>query len=89
MPQEKIKKFSDEKLDKLSIKDEKSASEILEIVQKNPGIRFNEIMKLSNIKKMKINSEFIKITSSGLKESHVHDVTITKESPNYKPEGTN
>ena len=42
-----------------------------------------------NIKEMKTNCEFIKITSSGLKESHVHDVTITKESPNYKPEGTN
>ena len=42
-----------------------------------------------NMKKMKTNCEFIKITSSGLKESHVHDVTITKESPNYKPEGTN
>ena len=42
-----------------------------------------------NIKEMKKNCEFIKITSSGLKESHVHDVTITKESPNYKPEGTN
>ena len=42
-----------------------------------------------NIKKMKTNCEFMKITSSGLKESHVHDVTITKESPNYKPEGTN
>ena len=42
-----------------------------------------------NIKKMQTNCEFIKITSSGLKESHVHDVTITKESPNYKPEGTN
>ena len=42
-----------------------------------------------DIKKMKNNCEFIKITSSGLKESHVHDVTITKESPNYKPEGTN
>ena len=42
-----------------------------------------------NIKKMQANCEFIKITSSGLKESHVHDVNITKESPNYKPEGTN
>ena len=42
-----------------------------------------------NMSKMKRNCEFIKITSSGLKESHVHDVTITKESPNYKPEGTN
>ncbi len=28
-------------------------------------------------------SEFVQITSAGLKESHVHDVTITKESPNY------
>lgn len=28
-------------------------------------------------------SEFVEITSAGLKESHVHDVTITKESPNY------
>ncbi len=27
--------------------------------------------------------EFVEITSAGLKESHVHDVTITKESPNY------
>ena len=42
-----------------------------------------------NIKKMQSNCEFIKITSSGLKESHVHDVNITKESPNYKPEGIN
>ncbi len=28
-------------------------------------------------------AEFVQITSAGLKESHVHDVTITKESPNY------
>ena len=28
-------------------------------------------------------AEFIEITSAGLKESHVHDVTITKEAPNY------
>ena len=53
-------------------------------LQSSMGYTGNE-----NIKKMKINSEFIKITRSGLKESHVHDVTITKESPNYKPEGTN
>jgi IMP dehydrogenase len=26
---------------------------------------------------------FVKITSAGLRESHVHDVTITRESPNY------
>ncbi len=28
-------------------------------------------------------AEFVEITSAGLRESHVHDVTITKESPNY------
>ncbi len=28
-------------------------------------------------------AEFVEITQAGLKESHVHDVTITKESPNY------
>ena len=27
---------------------------------------------------------FVKITGSGLKESHVHDVQITRESPNYR-----
>lgn len=31
-------------------------------------------------------ARFLKITSSGLRESHVHDVTITKEAPNYKQE---
>ncbi len=29
------------------------------------------------------NAEFVEITTAGLKESHVHDVTITKETPNY------
>ena len=31
--------------------------------------------------------EFVRITSSGLRESHVHDVTITREAPNYRQEG--
>ena len=29
------------------------------------------------------NAKFIEITNSGLKEGHVHDVHITKQSPNY------
>jgi IMP dehydrogenase len=29
--------------------------------------------------------QFIEITPSGMKESHPHDVTITKEAPNYSP----
>jgi IMP dehydrogenase len=31
-------------------------------------------------------ARFIKISMAGLKESHVHDVTITKEAPNYRLE---
>jgi len=29
-------------------------------------------------------TRFVKITSAGMRESHVHDVTITKEAPNYR-----
>ena len=36
-----------------------------------------------DIKHFQENAEFVEITSAGLKESHVHDVTITKEAPNY------
>ena len=36
-----------------------------------------------NIKEFPRNAEFIKITSSGIIESHPHDIKITKESPNY------
>jgi IMP dehydrogenase len=31
-------------------------------------------------------TRFLRITSAGLKESHVHDVIITKEAPNYRLE---
>lgn len=39
-----------------------------------------------NIQELQKNSRFIRITSAGLKESHVHDVIITKEAPNYRLE---
>lgn len=35
------------------------------------------------IEDLKVNGRFIKITGAGLKESHPHDITITKEAPNY------
>ncbi|MEC7986256.1 MAG: IMP dehydrogenase [Myxococcota bacterium] len=38
----------------------------------------------SSVPMMKEKAEFVRITSAGLKESHVHDVIITKESPNYR-----
>ncbi len=37
-----------------------------------------------NIEELKTKTKFIKITSAGLRESHVHDVIITKEAPNYR-----
>ena len=38
----------------------------------------------ANIEDMRSKPQFVKITSAGMKESHVHDVTITKEAPNYR-----
>lgn len=38
----------------------------------------------ANIEEMRQNTQFVKITAAGMKESHVHDVTITKEAPNYR-----
>lgn len=38
------------------------------------------------IKEFQENTQFIRITSAGLRESHVHDVIITKEAPNYRLE---
>ena len=32
-------------------------------------------------------AEFIRITSAGMRESHVHDVMITREAPNYQGRG--
>jgi IMP dehydrogenase len=37
----------------------------------------------ATIAKMHENAEFVRVTSAGMRESHVHDVTITKEAPNY------
>ena len=32
---------------------------------------------------LKARAQFVQITNAGLRESHVHDVTITREAPNY------
>ena len=39
-----------------------------------------------NILEMKKNCKFLKITNAGYKESHIHDIAVTKEAPNYKTE---
>ena len=38
----------------------------------------------ATIEEMRTKPEFVKITAAGMKESHVHDVQITKEAPNYR-----
>jgi IMP dehydrogenase len=38
----------------------------------------------ASIEEMRKKPEFIRVTSAGVRESHVHDVTITKEAPNYR-----
>lgn len=38
-----------------------------------------------SIAKLKANGKFITVTSAGMKESHPHDISITKEAPNYSP----
>ena len=38
------------------------------------------------IEEMRLRAEFIEITTAGMRESHVHDVRITKEAPNYRVE---
>jgi IMP dehydrogenase len=38
----------------------------------------------ANLHEMRTKPEFVRVTNAGMRESHVHDVTITKEAPNYR-----
>ncbi len=40
----------------------------------------------SSVEEMRTKPEFIRVTNAGMRESHVHDVSITKEAPNYRTE---
>jgi len=40
----------------------------------------------ATIEDMQNQAEFVEITTAGIRESHVHDVQITKEAPNYRAE---
>ena len=39
----------------------------------------------ATLAEMQRNCKFLRVSSAGLRESHVHDVTITREAPNYRP----
>ncbi|MBL7973988.1 MAG: IMP dehydrogenase [Candidatus Kapabacteria bacterium] len=54
------------------------------IYQMNGGVRAAMgYCGCSTIQELKTNAQFVRITGAGLKESHPHNVIITKESPNY------
>ena len=38
----------------------------------------------ADIDQMRTKPEFVRVTGAGMQESHVHDVTITREAPNYR-----
>jgi IMP dehydrogenase len=38
----------------------------------------------SDIESLRTRSQFVRITNAGIRESHVHDVMVTKEAPNYQ-----
>ena len=38
----------------------------------------------ASIDEMRTKPAFVRVTNAGMRESHVHDVTITKEAPNYR-----
>lgn len=40
-----------------------------------------------SIDDLRTNTQFVQVTAAGLRESHPHDVSITKEAPNYRPGG--
>ena len=40
----------------------------------------------ATIAELRETGQFVRVTSAGLRESHVHDVIITKEAPNYRLE---
>ena len=54
------------------------------ITQLNGGIRASMgYTGCATIDEMRTKPEFVRVTNAGMRESHVHDVTITKEAPNY------
>jgi IMP dehydrogenase len=41
----------------------------------------------ADLEELRNKAQFIRITSAGMRESHVHDVMITREAPNYQRQG--
>jgi len=55
-------------------------------VDRGPRAGMGYFCGCRSIRELKSKSRFIRITTLGLRESHVHDVKVTKEAPNYRTE---
>ena len=44
-------------------------------------------LRTATVADMQTRARFRRITNAGLRESHVHDVAVTREAPNYRMEG--
>ena len=53
---------------------------------KGAGVDIKLNVTKAQIEAMRKNCNFVRITNSGLRESHPHSITITSESPNYTTE---
>jgi IMP dehydrogenase len=38
------------------------------------------------VEELRLNGRFVRVTAAGVRESHAHDISITKEAPNYRLE---
>ena len=54
--------------------------------QLNVEVIANNMANINTTSFKRSRAEFVEITSAGMRESHVHDVQITKEAPNYQIE---
>ena len=64
-----------------------SAARVAEIARDVPSTVLTVgVFVDATVDEMRNKAEFVEITSAGIRESHVHDVQITKEAPNYRLE---
>ena len=56
------------------------------VVHHNPHLADGRLIAGLTFAELRERARFIRLTSAGLRESHVHDVIITKEAPNYRVE---
>ena len=67
---------------------DKAAKDVAEKIKSQLEAKKDDPKIQQFLKELQEKAQFVKITGSGLIESHPHDVAITKEAPNYRLEST-